>query len=231
MARLIYIADVYCPWCYGFAPIMGKLAADNPELPVKVFGGSLIPRLITLKEDAASQPGLIDFWRRVERMTGRSLEGAIRAVETGANVRLYSPGADEILAILAVMAPGHELAQLFELEDMFYGQGLDLFTDQSLGKIAAAWKISASSLEKAMEEKVYQEAAEKKLEDARGIMGEIDAYPSVFLESGGKLMAVSRGYVHYETALSRLNDVKHELGLTGLHSRKGGGTLHVYNSK
>lgn len=49
----IYIADVFCPWCYAFAPVMKKLAGENPDIPVRVLGGNLISRPMTLAEDAA----------------------------------------------------------------------------------------------------------------------------------------------------------------------------------
>lgn len=230
MAYIIYIADVYCPWCYGFAPIMQRLAAENPDLPVKVIGGNLISQPITLAEDAASQPGLTDFWRQVEHITGRNLGGAIKAVESGANVRLYSPGADEILVALDELAPGHELEQLVDLEDMFYGQGLDLFTDQTLGKIAAKWKISPSSLNRVLDEQATLQATERRLQEASELLGEIVSYPTIFLVNGDNYARVSSGYVHYETAAARLNDVKREMGLTDiapkLHSLHKSNTLH-----
>ncbi len=213
MAYMIYIADVYCPWCYGFAPIMRRLAAMHPELPVKVIGGNLISQPVKLAEDAASQPGLTDFWRQVEHKTGRSLEGAIKAVETGADVRLYSPGADEILVALDELAPGHELEQIIELEDMFYEQGLDLFTDESLGKIAARWKINPSALNRVLDEQATLQATEQRLQEASELLGEVTSYPTIILVNNGQYARVSSGYVHYETVLARLNDVMKELGV------------------
>ena len=49
----VYIADVYCPWCYAFAPVMQMLAAGHPDIPVRVLGGNLISEPITLAEDMA----------------------------------------------------------------------------------------------------------------------------------------------------------------------------------
>ena len=41
MSHFLYLSDVFCPWCYGFAPVMQRLAAEHPELPVRVLGGDL----------------------------------------------------------------------------------------------------------------------------------------------------------------------------------------------
>ena len=216
---IIYIADVFCPWCYAFAPVMKELAAENSDMRVRVVGGDLISRPITLAEDAAQSPGLVDFWHEVEKTSGRSLAGAINAVETGRNVRLYSPGADEILAVLKKMAPGHELEQLFELEEIFYGQGRDMFTDEALAEIATHWNIDPGHFESALDQPAALAATEKNLAMAAELMGEIGSYPSVLLVRGGRYDAVSRGYVHYETVAARLADAMRDLGVPLEESR------------
>lgn len=215
-AQFIYVADVFCPWCFGFAPVMKRIAEENPEIPVRVIGGNLISRPITLQEDAAQSPGLVDFWHEVEHVSGRSLEGAINAVHTGKDVRLYSPGADEILAVLKAFTPGHELEQLFELEDMFYGKGMDIFNDEALTEIAGKWGIEPAHFERALDQPAALEATRKNLRQAAELMGEITSYPSVLLASGGKVDAVSRGFVHYETVVSRLADARRDLGISTL---------------
>lgn len=226
--RFIYIADVYCPWCYAFGPVMKRVADEHPDIPVQVVGGNLVSSPMTLAEDAAQSPGLVDFWHEVERASGRSLSGAISAVETGRDVRLYSPGADEILAVLKSMAPGHELEQLLELEELFYAQGRDLFSEDVLGEIAARWSIDAGRFESALDQPAALRATEKNLETAARLMGEITSYPSVMLVRGGRIDAVSRGYVHYETVASRLGDAMRDLGIEtgqGMFSRHKSGTL------
>ncbi|MBD5626249.1 MAG: hypothetical protein HDQ90_01900 [Desulfovibrio sp.] len=209
----IYIADVFCPWCYAFAPVMKKLAGENPDIPVRVLGGNLISRPMTLAEDAAQSPGLVDFWHEVEHASGRSLAGAISAVETGREVRLFSPGADEILAVLKKMAPGHELEQLFELEELFYGQGRDMFTDAALAEIAGHWGIDPAHFASALDQPAALAATERNLEMAAELMGEITSYPSVLLVRGDRYDAVSRGFVHYETVAARLADAMRDLGV------------------
>lgn len=211
--KLIYIADVFCPWCYGFGPIMRRIAEENPQFPVKVIGGNLISRPITLEEDVAQSPDLVEFWQEVERVTGRSLEGAINAVRENRQVRLYSPGADEILTVLKAFAPDRELEQILYLEDMFYGRGLDMFTPAALDGIARDWNIRPGSFEKALDQPAALASTENNLREAAELMGEITSYPSVLLQRGSKVDAVSRGYVHYETVAARLRGAMDDLGL------------------
>lgn len=210
---MVYIADVFCPWCFSFAPIMKRISEENPTLPVKVYGGNLVSRPITLQEDARNSPGLIDFWHQVEQASGRSLEGAINAVETGKDVLLYSPGADEILAVLNEAAPGHELEQLFMLEDLFYDEGQNLFAEDTLDRIARKWNLNPQKFERALNQPAALQTTELNLEKASEILGEITSYPSLFLVHNGRTQAVSRGFVPYETVEGRLRSALHTLGL------------------
>lgn len=212
-AHFVYIADVYCPWCYAFGPIMQRIAAQHPGFPVHVLGGNLMSRRVTLADDAAASPGLTDFWREVEHASGRSLAGAIHAVETGREMCLFSPGADEVLEALKTLAPGHALEQLLALEDLFYGQGQDIFSDSSLAALAQRWHMAPDALKAAMAAPETAQAARRGLEEASALMGEISAYPSVILVRGNRRDAVSRGFVHYETVASRLEDAMQDLGL------------------
>lgn len=227
--RFIYVADVYCPWCFGFAPIMRRLAAEHPEFPVHVVGGNLISRPLTLEEDVKRQPDIVEFWHEVEKATGRSLAGAIRAVEHREPMRLYSPGADEILAVLRYFVPHHELEQLIMLEDMAYTDGRDLFTPDARKIMAERWNIPLAAFEKALEDPAALQATEKNLETAAALMGEITSYPSVLLVRGEKVDAVSRGFVHYETVASRLDWAMRDLGLepqeSPMCSWRGGCTI------
>lgn len=213
-ARFIYVADVYCPWCYAFAPIMERLTKEFPEFPITIIGGNLVSQPMTLAQDVANQPDLIDFWHEVERISGRSLQGAIQAAQSDREITLFSPGADEVFVVLKKLAPGHELAQFMELEDLFYGQGIDLFNVDTLNKLAERWKIRPADFEKALDKPAAISATENSLAKARALMGEITSYPSVLLERNGKIDAVSRGYVHYETVIARLKDAMADLGIT-----------------
>ncbi len=126
---------------------------------------------------------------------------------------MYSPGADMILSALNSLAPGHDLSHMLFLEDMFYGQGKDLFTPDALAEISSHFGMNAPILKNTIESPYNQQFTEKSLETALELMGEITSYPSVLLIRGNKIEAVSRGYVHYETVAKRLEDAMLDLGI------------------
>lgn len=215
-AHFIYIADIYCPWCYGFAPIMQRLAEEHPQFPVRVIGGNLMSQKTDLTTYADNDPELAEFWHEVEGHTGRSLAGALSLLKDHINVTMYSPGADLILMALEKLAPGHALDQLVFLENMFYGKGMDLFTVNSLRYIADRWGVDARELALTTDSQDNQENTMHLIEEGQELMGEITAYPSVLLVRGQKVDAVSRGFVRYETVAQRLEDTMLDLGLEEL---------------
>lgn len=215
-AYLIYIADVYCPWCYGFGPLMRRLSQEHPEFPVTVYGGNLMSQPVDMADLAAMEPGEEEFWTQVEETTGRSLQGAIDALDNRKHMRLYSPGADAILVALKELAPGNELEQMLMLEDMFYGLGMDLFGQEALDYIGHRWKIAPGDIEARVNAPDMREKLENNLATAAELMGEIGAYPSIFLVRGNRRDAVSRGFVHYATVAQRMQDAMQDLGLEEL---------------
>ncbi len=48
--NLLYLSDVFCPWCYGFGPVMRRILADYPGTSVRVLGGDLVDEALTLSE-------------------------------------------------------------------------------------------------------------------------------------------------------------------------------------
>ncbi len=101
-------------------------------------------------------------------------------------MRLYSPGADAILIALKELAPGNELEQVLMLEDMFYGQGMDLFGDEALEQMARRWNVSAQAIADKTNAPEMQRKVEENLATAAALMGEIGAYPSIFLVRGNR---------------------------------------------
>lgn len=211
--RIIYVADVFCPWCYAFAPVIRQVAASHAQFPVTVVGGNLIHAPMTLQDQLNQSEDLPGFWREVERISGRSLAGVMEAARSGRHVELYSPGADEILMVLKQKCPGHELEQMIELEEMFYGRGENIFSNSSLGQIAKKWNLEPSSFQHALDQPSALESTQKNLQRAADLMGEIDTYPSVFLQRGSKIDAVTRGFVHLETVEARFEAAMTDLGL------------------
>lgn len=210
---LVYIADVYCPWCYGFSAIITRLAQTHPELKLKVYGGHLMSQPVDLQVYASQDSDLISFWEDVERHVGLSLGGAINAVLSGKHIRMYSPGANLLYVTLKNLKPGHELEQFIMLEHMFYERGEDIFSASAINEMGRKWEIDPHALINAAETPQLESATERNMDTASELMDGIESYPTLLLVRGDKIDAVSRGYVHFETVEQRLENAMRDLGV------------------
>ena len=56
MSHFLYISDVFCPWCYGFAPVMQRISSEHPGYPVRVLSGDLVENPTTTGEMMRNHP-------------------------------------------------------------------------------------------------------------------------------------------------------------------------------
>ena len=165
--NLLYLTDVFCPWCYGFAPVMRRLAAEHPELPVRVLGGNLMDEPQTLTGMLEEYPTIREFFARLQETSGQSTEHFRQALEqavagTGPDLLMHSPAMNLPLAALRHLAPGHELEQMEAFQMAFYAQGRDVMAAGEQAAIAAAWLPAgtpADALTAAMADPAIRSAA------------------------------------------------------------------------
>ena len=72
MARLIYVMDPMCSWCWGFAPVMTALAGQAAERGVSLelrVGGLRRERVVM---DQAGRQRTLSYWQAVHSATGQA---------------------------------------------------------------------------------------------------------------------------------------------------------------
>lgn len=215
-AKIIYFADVYCPWCYSFAPSVLRLAREYADIPVHVVGGSLIAQPTSLLWLRMREPGLGQFWSGVQEQSGRSFAGILADLAGQKDVRMDSIGADALFIALSNLAPGHELEQFTELEDMFFEKGLDLFAEETVAALAGQWQVSEEKLSTMAADAGLRDEAEREIEAVTQMLGGSVAFPTVFLMRGDSGETASQGYVPYETVAARMADAVNDLHLEPL---------------
>ena len=74
LMNLLYLSDVFCPWCYGFGSVMRRILAECPDLPVRVLGGDLMDEPLTLSEMKEEHPSIREFFASLEATTGQPVD-------------------------------------------------------------------------------------------------------------------------------------------------------------
>jgi len=121
--RLLYVMDPMCSWCWGFAPVIERIIADYPQLPLHLVAGGLRPGARAPLDDAA-RSALGEHWEAVAIASGQpfltpddlpdafvyNTEPACRALVTGRDLGIA--GFPTLLAErngqLALLANGYQ---------------------------------------------------------------------------------------------------------------------------
>jgi len=203
MPSFIYITDVFCPWCFGFAPVMKKLAEEY-RFPVRVLGGELVDE--PTQTSKMGTPTLLAFFQRLSDTTGRMLSpDFFNMLKPEGSVLMESRRSVLLTTALKKLAPGHALEQVEAFQEAFYGEGRDVLDADVQADVASRWGVSASTLAAIQAQETVQKEAERELEEAEEILGDFVVYPSLFVKTDdGVMHAVARGYAPYAEVKAKI---------------------------
>ena len=203
MPSFIYITDVFCPWCFGFAPIL-KTLAEEYRFPVRVLCGELVDEPTPTSK--MGTPRLLAFFERLSSTTGREISsGFFEMLKPEHSVTMDSRRSAELMAALKKLAPGHAVEQMERFQDVFYLEGRDVLNLDVQADVASKWGVTSSVLAEALASEIVQEKAEKELTEAEELLGDFVVYPTLFVKTDdGTLHAVARGYAPYKDVKAKI---------------------------
>ena len=189
MARLIYVMDPMCSWCWGFAPVMTALAGQAEEQGVSLelrVGGLRRERVVM---DQAGRQRTLSYWQAVHSATGQAFN-----LEQGLPEALVYDTEPSCRALVA--ARGLDEARIWSLslliQQAFYEHGRDVTQPSVLVDLAEAAGFSRSEFAER-----YDDPATKAATAADFIWVEnlgIAGFPTLLAEHEGQLALVTNGY-------------------------------------
>ena len=204
---LLYITDVFCPWCYGFAPVMSSLAAEF-GLPVRVLCGCLMENPVTMADMGRKMTKAREFFARLSQTTGQTIsERYFENLygEAGKGIVMDSGRAGVLYYALKSLAPGHDLAIMEALEYAFYGEGRDVFSEGLMRDMCARFGVDEDALRRALAEPDTARRAEEEAEEGLDIMGDIILYPTLYVLKDGQSPTLAvRGFTQPDEAQAKL---------------------------
>lgn len=187
-ARLVYVMDPLCSWCWGFAPVMAGLNARAAEAGV---GCDLVVGGLRRQRDplsAADRVKILGHWQTVNARTGQSFDFA--GMPPGF---VYDTGpACRALVAARGLAPQHLWSYLQSIQQAFYCKGRDLSLSHELVNLAEQAGLPRVAFAKAFD---APQAEQQTLEDFAWVerLG-IAGFPTVLAEAGGQLALLTNGY-------------------------------------
>lgn len=211
--KLIYCYDAYCGWCYGMSEVIKKLDQTiGHKLPIEVLsGGMLIPnKPFEISEIA---PIMLDIYPKIEASTG---------VKFGEDYLWHINNPDKsdwfpnslmpaiALTIIKEHAPEKQVQFATDIEFALFSEGRDLTDPEAYRHLLEAYDITADEFYAKLQDEVYidKATAEFAIVSQLGIT----SFPVLLLQiNENKFYLVSKGYVDYDTIISRIDGINNEI--------------------
>ncbi|MFJ3076133.1 DsbA family protein [Pseudomonas sp. NPDC087029] len=193
-ARLLYVMDPMCSWCWGFAPVAAALIAQAAEagVPTRLVLGGLRSGGSAL--DASTRRYILEHWQAVSEATGQPFrfdgampdgfvydtEPACRALVTAREL-----DAERVWPLLAL------------IQASFYEQGVDVTTAPHLVELAERAGFDRALFAEAFARADLRAAtaADFSWVQDLGIAG----FPTLLAERNGQLALLTNGYQALES--------------------------------
>lgn len=191
--RIFYFADPMCSWCWGFSPVIARIAAEaGRRAPVRLVAGGL--RVGTTEPmDARAKAMVREHWEHVQAATGQPFDFAFFAREGF----VYDTGpACRAAVAMRNLAPEQTFAYLEALQRGFYAEGRDVTDPAVLAALAEPFCAGADVFAAVYAAPEVEEAtaADFRLTQALGIAG----FPAVVLKDEAGLVPLTIGYQPFD---------------------------------
>jgi putative protein-disulfide isomerase len=211
MAKLIYVADPMCSWCYGFGPELSGLLKTMPELELEMVVGGL--RAYNTEEmDQQLKATLVTHWHHVEEASGLPFSDA--AISRAGFVYDTEPACRAVVAARLLAPHLSPLAQLevfHAIQRAFYTEGVDVTQDAALAEAVSAalvrqgvaMDVTSFQAKWSDEESIAATRADFIRTQRWGISG----FPTVLIEHQKQLALVVSGYTKTATLQQRVQEL------------------------
>jgi putative protein-disulfide isomerase len=210
---IYYCYDAYCGWCYGFSPVIKKIAEQyKGRLSFEVLSGGMIPA-VDPRPIAATAGYIATAYQRVEELTvikfGDDYLWHIRNPDKS-DWFPHSQTAAIALCIFKEIYPDEQVSFATDLQYALHYEGRDLTDDESYRHLLTKYKMDADDFYKKLLSEEYLDKALYEFSLCRQL--QVTGYPAVLLQAGEtKFYLVARGFTAYEDIRARLENILKEI--------------------
>lgn len=211
-----YCYDAYCGWCYGFSPVIKKIAtAFKDKLSFEVLSGGMIP-----KENARPISAIAGYiseaYHRVEETTGIKFgEDYLWHIFNPDKSDWYqhSEKSASALCIVKEIQPDQQVAFAADLQYALHYEGRDLTDDEAYRHLLEKYVIPEEEFYTKLNSEEYKEKAHYEFALCKQLQA--TSFPQVLLQvADQKFYLLAKGYTDYETLKKRIQTVLAETQIT-----------------
>ncbi len=206
---LIYCYDAYCGWCYGFSPVIKKIAEDfKDELDTDVLsGGMILPETPTHISSIA--PYIQKAYKTVEETTGIKFGPDFLWHIFNYEDSDWYPNSEKpaiAMCIFKEFYPERVVEFAADLQYALNYEGRDLTDEEAYRHLLEKYSIRPEIFYERLHSDEYKQKAYYEFSLVKQL--KVNGYPTVFVQTGQlKFHMVARGFTDYETLKQRIENV------------------------
>ncbi len=209
---LIYCYDAYCGWCYGFSPVIKKIAEEfKDKLDTDVLSGGMI-----VSEKLAHISGIAPYiqktYKTVEETTGIKFGSDFLWHIFNYEDSDWYPNSEKpaiAMCIFKEFYPERTVEFASNLQYALNYEGRDLTDDKAYRHLLEKYSIRSEIFYERLHSDDYKQKAYYEFSLVKQL--QVNGYPTVFIQTGElKFHMVGRGYTDYETLKQRIENVLKE---------------------
>ena len=209
---IYYCYDAYCGWCYGFSPVMKKIAeAYKDEFEIEVLsGGMLIGEQVQPISKIA--PYIQSAYKRVEELTGIKFgEDFLWHINNPeqSDWRMNSEKPAIALCIFKEYYPFRQLEFASDLQYALNYEGRDLDDNEAYRHLLEKYSIQPETFYEKLQSDEYKEQAYYEFELCKQL--QVSGFPALLVQlNESKFYLLARGYTAYEELQERIENILKE---------------------
>lgn len=206
---LIYCYDAYCGWCYGFSPVIKKIADEYKDLlEIDVLsGGMILPEKPV--HIGATAGYIAAAYKNVEDLTGIKFGSDYLWHINHPDDSDWYPHSEKpaiAMCIFKEFYPERSVEFASDLQYALHYEGRDLTDNEAYLHLLDKYSIHPETFFEKMASEEYKEMAYYEFSLMKQL--QVTGYPCVFIQTDDlKFTMVARGYTDYETLKERVENV------------------------
>ena len=209
---IFYCYDAYCGWCYGFSPVMKKIAEHFSEtIEIEVLSGGMIigDQTVSINKIA---PYIQSAYKNVEELTGIKFGEDFLWHINNPEESDWIMNSEKSAIALCIFKEYYPERQLEFTTDLQYGlnyEGRDLDDNEAYRHLLEKYSIQPEVFYEKLQSEEYKEMAYYEFALCKQL--QVNAFPAVLMQlSDAKFYLLARGYTSFEDLQERIENVLKE---------------------
>ena len=210
---LVYCYDAYCGWCYGFSPVIKRVAIElKDRIHAEVLSGGMIlpdkPRPIIHTAHYVQKA-----YKNVEERTGIKFGEDYLWHMFNPEQSDWFPDSLKPAIAMCVFKEYHPDQQVQSAADLQYGhhyEGRDLTDDEAYRHLLEKYNIPAEEFYSRLHSEEYKEKAYYEFAQVKQL--QVSGFPTVLMQvSDSKFYLLARGFTPHDALKERIEAVMLEV--------------------